>query len=324
MTQLTIAQHTMNHGRITRDIALASFGFVFFIACATQHNERETAAQGHAPEVSRPDAPTSNSAESKALTAFSELVPGTTVSLAMKPIPAGSIEIEDASAPGTKKTVAIASQWIASTEITWDMYDAFVFASDKSESEKDPPDAWTRPSKPYILMDRGYGHAGYPAISIGVEGAKEFCRWLSAKTGKTYRLPTEAEWEYACRAGTRTAYSFGDDPTMLGDFAWFGGNSEVEMNRKSHPIGEKKPNAWGLFDMHGNAAEWTIGADGKGVLRGGSFRDPAPKLTSSARRPDERAFNASDPQVPKSKWWLADGGFIGFRVVCEASATPTK
>ena len=307
-------------------LAFAMTGIVLFIACAAQESERASAAQAQATEVpaAAPNVIDRKPAPSNALAEFSERVPGTTASLAMKPVPAGSIEVDDPASPGAKKTVAVAAHWIASTEITWDMYDAFVFAMDRTETEKDPPDAWTRPSKPYILMDRGYGHAGYPAISIGVNGATEFCRWLSAKTGKTYRLPTEAEWEYDCRAGSKAAYSFGDDPALLGDFAWFGGNSEVEMNRKTHPIAEKKPNAWGLFDMHGNAAEWTLGADGKGVLRGGSFRDPAAKLTATARRPDEKAFNATDPQVPKSKWWLADGGFIGFRVVCDPSPAPTK
>jgi formylglycine-generating enzyme len=301
-------------------------GTVLFIACAAQESERASSAQAHATEVpaAAPNVIDRKPVASSALAEFSLRVPGTTVSLTMKPVPAGSIDVDDPASPGAKKSVAIAAHWIASTEITWDMYDAFVFAMDRNETEKDPPDAWTRPSKPYILMDRGYGHAGYPAISIGINGATEFCRWLSAKTGKTFRVPGEAEWEYDCRAGSKTAYSFGDDPAMLGDFAWFGENSEVEMNRKTHPIAEKKPNAWGLFDMHGNAAEWTLTADGKGVLRGGSFRDPAAKLTATARRPDEKAFNATDPQVPKSKWWLADGGFIGFRVVCDPTPAPGK
>ena len=93
-----------------------------------------------------------------------------------------------------------------------------------------------------------------PAISMTHHAAMEYCRWLSAKTGKTYRLPTEAEWEYACRAGTKTAYSFGDDPTKLGEYAWYADNSDGTPQIG----GKKKPNPWGLYDMHGNVAEWCV------------------------------------------------------------------
>ena len=91
-----------------------------------------------------------------------------------------------------------------------------------------------------------------PVEQVSWKDAVEFCKRLTAKESMTYRLPTEAEWEYAYRAGTTTRYSFGDDPASLGEYAWYGDNSE----KKTHPVGEKKPNTWGLHDMHGNVWEW--------------------------------------------------------------------
>jgi formylglycine-generating enzyme required for sulfatase activity len=164
----------------------------------------------------------------------------------------------------------------------------------------------------------------------------EYCRWLSAKTGKTFRLPTEAEWEYACRAGTTTAYSFGNDPKTLGDYAWFADNSE----EVTHPVGQKKPNAWGLHDMHGNVAEWCLDRYRKdsystfpidkptlgpvlmptsdrfpNVARGGSWADPPGRLRSAVRRGSDKSWIKRDPQRPQSIWWLTDADFVGFRIV---------
>jgi len=107
-----------------------------------------------------------------------------------------------------------------------------------------------------------------PVERISWDDAVAFCRKLSKKTGRTFRLPTEAEWEYACRAGTRTRYGFGNDDAQLADYAWLNANSD----RKTHPVGLKKPNAAGLFDMHGNVCEWC--ADWHGPYAAGSARDP--------------------------------------------------
>ena len=91
-----------------------------------------------------------------------------------------------------------------------------------------------------------------PVETVSWDDAVEFCKKLSQKSSKAVSLPTEAQWEYACRAGSTTRFSYGDDDDKLGDYAWYGKNS----GSKTHPVGQKKPNAWGLYDMHGNAWQW--------------------------------------------------------------------
>ena len=206
--------------------------------------------------------------------------------------------------------------WIAKTELSWEAFDVFVYALDEVQGEGLGPDAVTRPTKPYLPPDRGFGHEGYAAISMSHHNASEFCNWLSQRSGRKYRLASEAEWEHACSAGSEDDYCFGDDAEILAEHAWFSSNS----NGTPHPVGEKKPNAWGLHDMHGNVAEWVNGRDGQPVVKGGTYRDEAHRLKTLARVMNDPAWNASDPQIPKSQWWLADGPFIGFRVVCEVES----
>lgn len=231
----------------------------------------------------------------------------TTVSFEMVPVPAGKTE-------GGKD---IKPFMIGKCEVTWDEYDVCVFKLDMpdgSRSSTPGADAVTRPTKPYLTADHGYGHQGYPVICVSANGAKAYCEWLSAKTGKKFRLATEDEWEYACRAGSKSPFVFSDDAAGLEDFAWSKSNSEA----KSHSVASKEPNAWGIHDMLGNVREWVQGRDGEPVAKGGSFRDEFTAMKPEAREPNKAAWNASDPQIPKSKWWLADGPFMGFRVVCEA------
>jgi len=137
--------------------------------------------------------------------------------------------------------------WMQVHEVTWDEYRLFMFANQAGEiANKDElMDAVSRPTRPYVEMSFGMGINGFPAISMTQHAASKYAEWLSAKTGEFYRLPTEAEWEYACRAGD-------GDPTPLDDYAWYAANS----NDKYHTVATKKPNAWGLYDMLGNVREW--------------------------------------------------------------------
>jgi formylglycine-generating enzyme required for sulfatase activity len=228
-------------------------------------------------------------------------------------IPSAAFKFELVPVPGSADG-KIKPFYMGKTELTWEAFDVYVFSLD--EGAKDVPadtDAVTRPTKPYLPPDRGFGHEGYAALSMSYKNAQGFCEWLSARSGRKYRLPTEAEWEAACRAGTKGTYGFVDDPARLADYAWFKENAEG----KTHPVGRKLPGGYGLFDMQGNVAEWVTGEDGQPVLKGGSYRDAASALTVEARQPYDKGWNASDPQIPKSRWWLADAPFVGFRVVCE-------
>jgi formylglycine-generating enzyme required for sulfatase activity len=176
-------------------------------------------------------------------------------------------------------------------------------------------------------------------VDIAWHAAMEYTRWLSRQTGKAYRLATEAEWEYAARAGSDTAYSFGSDPASVGEYAWYAANS----GERPHPVGLKKPNKLGIHDMHGNAAEWCLDrydpdfykqfASSKPdapvllpvslptearyphVARGGSWADAPRELRSAARRGSSEEWSRRDPQSPQSIWWHTDATIVGFRVV---------
>jgi len=171
--------------------------------------------------------------------------------------------------------------------------------------------------------------------------ARQFTKWLSLASGHFYRLPIEAEWEYACRAGTKTAFSFGDDPAQLDEYAWYFENGDDTY----HPVGQKRPNAWGLYDMHGNVAEMMLdqyeadalprlaklSANGpvpvletliwptrmfERVVRGGHWNADAAELRSGSRAKSED-WRTEDPNFPKSPWWYTDEEAltVGFRIV---------
>jgi formylglycine-generating enzyme required for sulfatase activity len=237
-------------------------------------------------------------------------------------IPKSLIKFEMIHLPGGKvNDKEVKPFWIGKYEVTWDEMDVWAYQLDLTEKEKAAgEDAESRPSKPYGAADRGYGHSKYPAISLNHLAARLYCLWLSNKTGKKYRLPTEVEWRYACMAGTEAPPQ---GQTLL-DYAWVKENSLG----KTHPVGQKKPNAFGLYDTLGNVGEWcTIEGETKvkdAVLLGGSFKMKSPLVNCETKQIPDEDWNASDPQNPKSIWWLADGNFCGFRIVREDDdASPT-
>ncbi|GEP43817.1 SUMF1/EgtB/PvdO family nonheme iron enzyme [Brevifollis gellanilyticus] len=256
---------------------------------------------------------------------------------------AGRIEDEG---PQVKKNIK--PFWIGKYEITWDEYEPYQLTSEgrnKDGSRKvwaptDKPETLiSQPTPPYQPMDFGMGRNGFPAICMTQHAANKYCQWLSAQTGHFYRLPTEAEWEYAARAGTKTAYFFGDDAAQLKDYAWFFENAP---NFQYSVVGKKKPNPWGLYDIYGNVCEWTLDQYSDGtykswaadaatgslgntwiksktpyphVARGGHYDDDPEMLRSGARRASEPGWKQQDPQLPKSIWYLTDATWLGFRIV---------
>jgi len=240
------------------------------------------------------------------------------------------------------RKVNVSDFWMGKYELTWDEYELWMINLDKDNREYnklDPTeadalsDAVTKPTAPYTDMTFGMGKSGHPAICMTQLSAKMYCMWLSARTGKFYRLPTEAEWEFACKAGTDTAYSFGNDSEELSNHSWHLGNSRFKYQK----VGQKSPNPFGLYDMHGNVWEWVLDqfvppADTapKGILqnplvapntlyprvvKGGSWDDGAVSHRSAGRMGSEEAWKQQDPQIPKSVWYHTDAIFVGFRVV---------
>ncbi len=289
---------------------------------------------------------------------YSNTIPGTEVTFTMVPIKSGEFLMGSSEPSGQaderpQHKVKIEPFWMGQCEVTWNEYELFMYQDEERKFKKEIPtdayvdkisDAVSRPTKPYVEMSFGMGKDGYPAISMTHHAANKYCEWLSAKTGQYYRLPTEAEWEYACRAGTTTKYSWGDDEKEAGRYAWFEKNSDFKYQK----VGRKLPNPWGLYDMHGNVAEWTL--DGyetnayanfassvaiepfvRGakayphVVRGGSFdivpepggkgMDALSQLRSAARCFSHKSWKQQDPQLPKSMWYLTDAQFVGFRIV---------
>lgn len=213
-------------------------------------------------------------------------------------VPGTLVRFEMVKVPGT-------ATWIGKTEVTWDLYDAFALSRPDSAERPTTADAVARPTRPYGAPDYGWGHAGFPVISVAHTAAQAFCTWLSARTGKRYRLPTESEWERVALAAAA-----GKDVTEL---AWHAGSA----GGTTHRVAGRPADALGLHDLFGNAAEWVTVDSGRPVVRGGSFRDAPDAVGPKARAVQNDSWNERDPQIPQSRWWMSDAPFVGFRIVRE-------
>ena len=321
---------------------------------------------------------TSTEKEPGDMKVYTTMIPGTEVTFEMLPIPAGKFKMGSpdsepghgltgtpaeqeterkkrgwpegmVSDEGPQHEVEIAPFWMQKFETTWNAFELFMYPNEEKKTREpmklDPAlnaltDAVTRPTQPYVEMSFGMGKDGFPAISMTQHSANKFCQWLSAKTGHFYRLPTEAEWEYAARAGTTTAYFWGDDPKPMSEYCWWGKNADFKYQK----VGKKKANPWGLHDILGNVLEWTIDQYDPAFYanspaanpwnkatkpyphsaRGGSWDDDKPeKLRAAARRASDKSWKIQDPQLPKSIWYHTDAQFLGFRIV-RPLKTPAK
>lgn len=231
--------------------------------------------------------------------------------------------------------------WMASHEITWKQYEAFVYGDfgsnqfiGKNNLEALGIDALSGATPTYVDMSFNMGKGDHPAVNMTQYGAIMFCKWLTAKSGIFYRLPTEAEWEFACKKGNT------DDLKNLNNIAWFADNSD----NKYQKAGQKEPNDLDIYDLLGNVSEWVYDQFSTDyysespksnplnipttlyprVLRGGSWKDTASKMCCTSRQASQQNWKQRDPQIPKSNWWLTDAPFVGFRIIRPKEQPPKE
>jgi formylglycine-generating enzyme required for sulfatase activity len=288
---------------------------------------------------------------------YSKRIPGTEIEFEMVPIPGGTFlmgspEHEESRSgdEGPQIEIAMDRFWMGKYEVTWGEFKNYMSMEDifqhfqrfrfRKVTEDKAYDAVSAPSEiydPSWTFDAGAG-MNEPCALMTPYCAKQYTKFISRLTDQFFRLPTEAEWEYACRANTTTAFSFGNDPDQLTDYGWFEKNSDEFR----HPVGKLKPNPWGLYDMYGNVAEWVLdeyrantysdlkeAADRVGidyvhptsdydrVCRGGSFELDAENCRSAARMHSTVEWQDEDPNLPRSPWWLTTEPAVGvgFRIV---------
>jgi len=300
---------------------------------------------------------------------FTETIPDTWVSFNMKAIPGGTFIMGSPEKEPFHKadespahSVSLNRFFMAEVEVTWEQYWAF-YAQTMSEGRIAPEmvyannsrpdvDAVSGPTPPFGIPDQGWGGGNRPAITMTHYAAETFCLWLSKKTGKKYRLPTEAEWEYAARGGTQTPYFFEGNPADFSNEGFWRKFFKAKTNTITDYViyvnnGKNKtqepdviqPNPFGLKNMLGNVLEYCqdkydpqaysnrsgtvhnpLVTDGEEyVVRGGNYTSDAAGVRCAARDYTRHvAWLKTDPQQPQSIWWYSDIKGIGFRVVCEA------
>jgi formylglycine-generating enzyme required for sulfatase activity len=303
-------------------------------------------------------------ATAEGFTNYTEVIPGSDVKFEMVALPGGTFTMgspdsEEYRNPdeGPQRQVQLTQFWIGRTEVRWKEWEVF-YAQRGSPGKNDPSyseeSTTTGPTPSYGSPDQGWGRGARPAITMTHHSATVYCQWLSSVTGKKYRLPTEAEWEYACRSKTGTPYFFPGDPAdftldsfwnrvfgakklPLSQFAAYAGGGSARTQTPSYA----KPNPFGLIHTIGNVREFCLdwydpqayakypstgavldprGPEGseEHVVRGGSFKSDAIYLRSAARdRTQTERWMMTDPQSPKSIWWYSDCNDVGFRVVRE-------
>ncbi|HBJ34639.1 MAG TPA: transcriptional regulator [Planctomycetaceae bacterium] len=300
--------------------------------------------------------------DGKFMVPYSERIPGTDIQFEMIPVPGGSFKFGAGESDGEKRDdegpqveIKVAPMWVAKTEVRWAEYKEYMrmyaifkefeAAGTRLVTDENKADAITAPTELYDpSFTYEYGEEpDQPAVTMTQYAAQQYSKWLSLLTHNQYRLPTEAEWEYACRAGSETAYHWGDDAEPIDDYAWYFDNSDAGPGL----VGTKKPNAFGLHDMHGNVAEWTVNQyteDGNAwlakwmkeqggvdatravnwptesspcVVRGGSWEMDAEELRAAVRLgSDDEVWKEEDPNFPRSPWWFTSDPArgVGFRL----------
>ncbi|MAT55436.1 MAG: sulfatase-modifying factor [Saprospirales bacterium] len=261
-------------------------------------------------------------------------IPGSDVSFEMVLVPGGTFSVGTGE---NSKQVKVDSFWMGRYEVSYEEFALFYHRELDSDTTLHPlgnyrVDAVTRPTPQYMDYTFGMGRNGHPAVSMTQQAALRYCEWLYRKTGVFFRLPTEAEWEYACKLGRTDSLAEG----RLQDHAWYSDNS----GNKYHQTGARQPNLLGLYDLLGNVAEWTLddyrddytkalaGAPADNpwlvptrkhsrTVKGGSYLSAAQDCTCSARQRSNPRWQARDPQIPKSRWWNTDSPFVGFRLVSQ-------